>query len=391
MKPIKRRKFGNTGLEVTEISLGAMNLRMLDSEDEARTVIHGALDLGINLIDTARAYNEQKEDGRIFESETFVKEVICERSDIDEPIIIVTKGHGYNPKVFDEDLNLSRKKLGIHNFSYLTIGENEIKLVYFFHGISKERFDEMKSSGVLEHAKKRKEEGYFDYLGFSSHNGHEEVIKEAIESGYFEVCELPYNVFTPGFNRDLECYGNIMKLAFDKGIAIINMKAFGGNGMADKAKIFEKYCDISLEKRLLFCLSNKYISTVDAGCRFIEELELDANISQMPRLSDGQCKELEIEAKRVTETMEGTCRECTHCLEKFECPQGLNFPNILALHTQYKLSKEFDGDIEEIKSAYSLLAQNAEECTECGQCLSWCEYQINIPELLKETHSVIGS
>ena len=390
MRPIKRRKFGNTGFEVTEVSLGAMNLRMLDTQEEGKAVIHKALDLGINLLDTARVYNHEKEDGRLFESEVFVKEALCEHEKLSEPIIVVTKGHGYNPKAFDEDLKTSRSKLGVTGFGDLKIGQQDIKLVYFFHGLSKERFDEMKSSKVLEHAIARRDEGYFNYLGFSSHNGHEEVIVEAIDTDVFEVIELPYNVFASGFGKELDCYGNIFERASEKGIAIINMKAFGGSSMVRNTKIFEDYCDISTKDRLIYCLSNEYIATVDAGCKYIDELLLDVKASQVEGFSELKCENLESLAKRVTSVMDIECRECTHCLEKFECPQGLDFPRILAMHTRYSLSKEFDGDIEELKGMYSLLEQNADECIACGQCLEWCEYKLDIPKILDDTHLILG-
>ena len=138
--PIKRRPFGATGDHVTEISLGAMNLRELESEEDGVKVVQHALDLGINLIDTARAYSQEKPDGRVFESERIVKTAISTYSKLDEPLIVVTKGHGYTIEVFDQDLAKSREMLGITTEKQLFIGENEIKLVYFFHGLSQDRW-----------------------------------------------------------------------------------------------------------------------------------------------------------------------------------------------------------------------------------------------------------
>ena len=383
MKQINRRALGNTGEMVTEVSLGAMNLRMLETEAEGIAIIHKALDLGINMIDTARAYVEQKEDGRLIESEVLVKTAITEHEDIGEPIVIVTKGHGYEPKVFDEDLATSLSKLGIEGKHNLTIGGRAVKLIYFYHGISAERFETMKSTGVLEHAKKMQQEGHFTYLGFSSHNGHEECIEEALNSGYFQVVELPYSVFAPGLD-------NLIKLAYDNGIGVVNMKAFGGNGMVSKTKMFEEYCDISPQKRLQFCLANPYIATVDAGCRFMDELVLDVETSSMPALSSQECDQMVATAKTVADSTKNTCRECTHCLEKFECPQGLVFPNILALHTRLKIAQEFDGDLTSIKQAYAQLRDEADKCISCGACNEWCEYQLDIPQLLEETRAVLG-
>jgi aryl-alcohol dehydrogenase-like predicted oxidoreductase len=69
---IKRRKFGRTGLYVSELSFGAMNLRRLATSEEAYTILNYVLDLGVNLIDTARAYNGQNSSDEMIESEVLV-------------------------------------------------------------------------------------------------------------------------------------------------------------------------------------------------------------------------------------------------------------------------------------------------------------------------------
>jgi aryl-alcohol dehydrogenase-like predicted oxidoreductase len=62
---MRRKKLGRTNLEVSELSLGTVELGLdygIDatrpSEDEACDLLHYVLDRGINLIDTARAYGE---------------------------------------------------------------------------------------------------------------------------------------------------------------------------------------------------------------------------------------------------------------------------------------------------------------------------------------------
>lgn len=62
------------------------------------------LSQGVNLIDTARAYNGINGHGEFVESEVLVGNAIRRRSDLDEPIVVVTKGHGHTPSQFDEDL-----------------------------------------------------------------------------------------------------------------------------------------------------------------------------------------------------------------------------------------------------------------------------------------------
>ncbi len=165
---VKRRPFGATGLQVSEVGFGAMNLRMLNTRDEGIALVNYVLDQGINLIDTARGYKGVNGSGQEVESEDMVGSAIEGRTDIDEPIVIVTKGHGYTPETFDEDLWDSLKTLKIKKTDKgLFIGQTEIKLVNFFHGIKEDRWESMTKTGVIEHAKKRQEEGWFTYLGFS--------------------------------------------------------------------------------------------------------------------------------------------------------------------------------------------------------------------------------
>lgn len=389
---LRKRPFGRTGLAVTEVSLGAMNLRLLNTEEEARRLVNHALDKGINLIDTARAYNGTLKDGTPLESERIVGQVVSSRTDIREPLIIVTKGHGYTPDAFDEHLTLSLKTLGIvqDEGGTLRLGSVEVRLVYFFHGISRERWDSMRESGVIAHARRRQDEGRFTYLGFSSHNGHEPVIAEAIESGAFQVCELPYNVFAPGLHDDAADFGNMFRKAHEAGLAVINMKAFAGNGMVAKSRLFAPYCDISTEKRLRFCLASPYIATVDAGCKYPEELDADIEASRAPRMPELERSDLIAQAAKVSAVTEHACRECTHCLEKFTCPQGIDFPEILALAARHQLATAFGGAVDDLKAAYAALARRADECIACGQCSPWCEYKLDIPPMMEEAHRLLA-
>ena len=59
---VEQRRFGDTGLQVSAIGLGAGQIGEHDvSEEDAAAVLHGALDLGVTLIDTARSYGASEE------------------------------------------------------------------------------------------------------------------------------------------------------------------------------------------------------------------------------------------------------------------------------------------------------------------------------------------
>jgi aryl-alcohol dehydrogenase-like predicted oxidoreductase len=59
---VEQRRFGDTGLQVSAIGLGAGQIGEREvGEEDAAAVLHGALDLGVTLIDTARSYGASEE------------------------------------------------------------------------------------------------------------------------------------------------------------------------------------------------------------------------------------------------------------------------------------------------------------------------------------------
>lgn len=88
--PLLRRRLGRTNLEVSEISLGCVEIGLAygipadgelkrPPEEEAERILHTALDLGVNHLDTARAYGE---------SEAIIGRVLKDRRD---EFILTTK------------------------------------------------------------------------------------------------------------------------------------------------------------------------------------------------------------------------------------------------------------------------------------------------------------
>jgi aryl-alcohol dehydrogenase-like predicted oxidoreductase len=65
---LPKTQLGNTGLEVTKLGFGALELRdtqanggRLPSEEHAGVTLHALLDAGINFIDTSPAYGRSEE------------------------------------------------------------------------------------------------------------------------------------------------------------------------------------------------------------------------------------------------------------------------------------------------------------------------------------------
>src|SRR5512139_449226 len=77
------RLLGRTGVRVSPLCLGTMNLGGVTNEEDSIRIIHAALDAGINFVDTANVYN----DGR---SEVVVGKALHDRRD---RVMLATKVH----------------------------------------------------------------------------------------------------------------------------------------------------------------------------------------------------------------------------------------------------------------------------------------------------------
>jgi len=392
---IKRRPFGNTGISVSEVSLGAMNVRQLPDHASVQRFLNAVLDQGVNLIDTARSYTTKdsrstKNDSGVFiSSEDMVAKAIAAREDIDEPIVIVTKGHGYDIETFDTHFAESIEMLQIRKEADgLYIGKTKVYLVYFLHGIKADRWQPILDSGVIEHAKKRQANGDFTWFGFSSHYGDDEVIKAAIDTGAFQVCELPYNVYNLSLAEEAPL--DMIKYAYDHGLGIIDMKAFNGNGTTAIFPQLANYAGFGYDEMLRFCLANPYISTVDVGAVNMEQFNADIEAALLPTLTSEERDELVQKAKRVSPYLKSICRECMHCVEEFACPVGIDFPRILGLHGRYTVSGGLGFDTSDFRNQYAAFNPAADACIACGGCITWCEYHLDIPEMMQKAAADLG-
>jgi aryl-alcohol dehydrogenase-like predicted oxidoreductase len=108
------RRLGRSGLKVSVLSLGAMTFGesktfmkgVTSSDDEARRVFDRAVDLGMNLVDTANVYNEGK-------SEELTGEWIRSKRD---RVLLATKcrfpiGFGVTHQPGPNEWGLSRKAI----------------------------------------------------------------------------------------------------------------------------------------------------------------------------------------------------------------------------------------------------------------------------------------
>ena len=188
------RNFGNTGLKVSALGFGAGEIGDYNfSEKESEKLLNSVLDLGINLIDTARGY---------YASEERIGKYISHRRN---EFILSTKV-GYDIE-------------GFNNWTYdiIVAGvENALKLmrtdyidIVHLHSCD---LEVLKRGEVIKALHKTVEQGKVKVAAYSGEN---EELKFAVESGLFGSLQTSVNICD---QIDLD---GTLDLAKQKGLGII--------------------------------------------------------------------------------------------------------------------------------------------------------------------------
>jgi aryl-alcohol dehydrogenase-like predicted oxidoreductase len=181
MADIPRRMLGRTGLEVTALGYGAMELRGLPtgpdlSEREAEVLLNTVLDEGINFIDTSIDY------GR---SEERIGRYIARRRT--EYVLASKCGCVPGAPIGTEHVHTARNVRAGVEHSLRQMQTDHLDLVQFHRSLSRAEFE---AQGALAEALRLKEEGKVRYIGVSAVLP---TLDEQIAMGVFDAFQIPYS------------------------------------------------------------------------------------------------------------------------------------------------------------------------------------------------------
>ncbi len=200
-------KLGRTGLKVSRIGLGTAEIgfsyglgeRPLPSETEAIDLLRQSVDLGITFFDTASYYGVAEErigKSGILKDPDIIVETKCAQ--------FLEKGEKYSlPELTEKisvQVNESLEKLQIDSLPILML-----------HGPSVEDIERGELTGIL---KDLKQAGKIRFTGVSTRG--EESPLSAINSGFFDVIQVAYNV------PDQRMEPRVFLAAQKAGVGIIN-------------------------------------------------------------------------------------------------------------------------------------------------------------------------
>lgn len=191
MPDLPKRTLRRTGLEVTTLGYGAMELRGAPrgrdvSEEQAERILNAVLDAGINFIDTSVDYGVAEERiGRYIShrrSEFFLASKCgCLAGDLVKNPPPPRAGHGsphvYTPENIVQGVNQSLQRM---KTDYLDLVQ--------FHGSPSKV--ELEEHGGLAALQDLQRQGKVRYIGIS---GTAPNLNEQIDMGVFDVFQIPYS------------------------------------------------------------------------------------------------------------------------------------------------------------------------------------------------------
>jgi predicted aldo/keto reductase-like oxidoreductase len=328
---MEKVRLGRTNLFVTKLGWGGIPVQRV-SEEEAVSAIRAVVDMGVELLDTARGYtNSEHRIGLALQK-------------VDKPVILSSKSPVRTEKICDE-VRLSLKQMNVKKIH-----------LYHLHGVSnfKDYEKVIGAGGAYEGLKRMRDEGLIDYIGITSHNL--SVLERALEEGYFDVIMACYSFLEP------DAAQKVFPLAKAKDVGVITMKPFSG-GVIEKAG-----------PALRFVLSTPDIVPIP-GSESIEKAKENWEIfTKGYSLTEKDKKYIKIMKKELDQQF---CRRCDYCQP---CSEKISIQHMLGLKS---VIKRFGPQAEELDWVISLI-EKARNCSECGDCLPRCPYQLPIPDLIKK-------
>ena len=210
---MEKRLLGKTGMNVTVLGYGGAEIGYRGvPEETVERLINGALDSGLNVIDTAECY---------IDSEEKIGKVVSRRRN--EYFLFTKCGHDkdgdhWNPKKMAEQIDRSLKRLQTDRVDLLQL-----------HSCTEEQ---LRQGGVIDVVKRARDAGKTRFIGYS---GDGQAALYAVQSGVFDTLQISVSI------ADQEALDLVLPLAKAKGMGVIAKRPIANAIWKETGKPAEYY------------------------------------------------------------------------------------------------------------------------------------------------------
>ncbi len=372
---MRYKEFGKTGKKVSVLGFGGMRFDPKNEEESIRAV-HRAVELGINYLDTAPGYCEDK-------SERFIgKALHLLPEGKKQNVYVSTKSHYLSEPTADD----VRRRI---DSQLMTLGLEIIPFYNMWCIMDLEQFKKiLEPGGPYEGAVKAREEGLIEHICGTAHASGEDIA-EMVKTGVFAGVTLGYNIMNHRFRK------KGLKAAAAAGLGVVTMNPLGGGMLTqDERKLSvlkDDESDSYIAAALRFNLSHPEITVVLSGMK--NEAEVEANAKTAESVEGPDPATIDRLIQRFESLGESFCTTCGYCLE--HCPENIQINIYAPMWDKVRMKQP-----EEVERVYHkvylkdekrwLKGKRASDCTQCGECEEYCTQKLPIREYMRNIAKFLG-
>ena len=367
------RTLGKTGLKVSQLGFGAMRLPMTGPGEQAQVdldragpLMRHAFEQGVNYIDSAVFYcnsDSQRAVGAALKGWR-------------ERVLVSTKNSykGTDEALWHKNLHDSLRLLDVASID-----------LYNVHGISWDVWETAVVPAIGKWLVRARDQGLIHHIGASCHDKPENMIK-LIDTGFFETFTVQYNLLDRRYEAAIEH-------AARKNVGIVVMGPLGGGRVVTSEAFRSAVPGLSQvpELALRFVLANPNVSLAISGMEQISYIDQNCRVaSENVALSKEDYQVIDAQLKRLHAAADMCCSGCGYCQP---CAQHVRIPRIFELYNLGRIYLNWTS----ARRGYAGIkgdkwdpnAQQADGCTECGECEAKCPQSVPIRQQLKEAHEAL--
>lgn len=329
---MQRITLGKTGLEINRFGFGGIPIQRVEEKQAVETVLH-AVEKGVDFIDTSRVYT------------TSEKRIGLALKKTSKRVVLASKSRSRTSDLVQKDLETSLQEL-----------QKDYIDIYQCHFVQNDDDYEqvIAPGGALEGLVQARDKGLIGHIGITSHNL--DLMDRILDEGLFATIMVCFSFLEP------KARDKIIPKALEQNVGVIAMKSFSG-GIIDNPRLALKYAlsypDLAI------------IPGVESKDLFDQNWDVFQGTHQLTEAENQEINEI------VKEYDKNFCRRCDYCQ-----PCSEDIPIQLILGLRWALKRFGKGFVQEVWPKESIA--KARNCSECGECLDRCPYQLPIPDLIKE-------
>ncbi len=381
---MRYRMLGKTGLEVSEIGLGAEWL-MRHSREEVISIVRHCESKGINILDCWMSEPKVRSDiGAAIEGR---REKWIIQGHLGSTWQDGQYARSREPDKVMEAFSDLLERLGT---DYIDLG-----MIHFVD--EAEEFRSIIDGWLYRYALSLKEKGVIRHIGLSTHNP--AVARMAAESGKIEMLLFSIN---PAFDMlpsgiELEtcfeesAYGEdlgginperaeLYRICEEKGVGITVMKGFAGGRLFDAARSPFKVSLTPLQC-IHYALTRPAVASILCGYDSVQQVDDAVAYESASEAEKDYASAL---AGAPRHAYSGQCTYCGHC---DPCPKGIDIAMVNKLYDLAAMHSEVPPSLRE---HYHSLSAGGADCIGCRQCERRCPFGVPVSERMKQAERLFS-